>query len=198
LHFLYNISVYQLIGGGAWLAGRHSERNVGAAKELLAQAGYPQGLKLELHTPDTENRPDLAAALKDQWADAGIEVEIIIEPESIYYGDNGWLEVDLGITGWGSRPYPQFYLDVMLVCNAKWNEAHFCDEDFDKLAKTAGASLNEEERITAYQEIQRILIERGPIIIPYFSATNAAINSQFQGFQLNAFPGRTDLRNLSR
>ena len=34
--------------------------------------------------------------------------------------DDGWLEVDLGITGWGSRPYPQFYLDVMLVTDAAW------------------------------------------------------------------------------
>jgi peptide/nickel transport system substrate-binding protein len=172
-------------------------RDVEAAKRLLAAAGYPDGLKLELHTPDTENRPDLAAALKNQWAEAGIEVDIKVEPESVYYGDNGWLEVDLGITGWGSRPYPQFYLDVMLVCNAKWNESHFCDTEFDRLVKTAGETLDEAERVKAYQEIQRILIERGPIIVPYFSATNAAINNQFKDFQLKAFPGRTDLREVS-
>ena len=52
------------------------ERNVEKAKELLAQAGYSNGLKLELHTPDTENRPDLAAAIKNQWSEAGIEVDI--------------------------------------------------------------------------------------------------------------------------
>ncbi len=120
------------------------ERNVEKAKELLAQAGYSNGLKLELHTPDTENRPDLAAAIKNQWSEAGIEVDIKIEPESVYYGDNGWLEVDLGITGWGSRPYPQFYLDVMLVCDAKWNESHYCNPKFDDLAKIAGTSLDEQ------------------------------------------------------
>ena len=174
------------------------ERNVEKAKELLAQAGYPNGLKLELHTPDTENRPDLAAAIKNQWSEAGIEVDIKVEPESVYYGDNGWLEVDLGITGWGSRPYPQFYLDVMLVCDAKWNESHYCNPKFDDLAKIAGTSLDEQQRVAAYNEIQKILIEDGPIIIPYFSATNAAINSQFQGFHLNPFPGRTDLRSISR
>jgi peptide/nickel transport system substrate-binding protein len=85
----------------------------------------------------------------------------------------------------------------MLVCNAKWNESHFCDPEFDKLAKTAGTTLKEDERIMAYQEIQRILIERGPIIVPYFSATNAAISNRFNDFQLNPFPGRTDLRRVS-
>lgn len=171
-------------------------RDVEAARQLLSDAGYPDRLELELHTPDTENRPDLAAALKAQWADAGIDVNVRVEPESVYYGDDGWLEVDLGITGWGSRPYPQFYLDVSLVCDAKWNESHFCDPEFDQLVQTAGSTQDDAERKQAYQEIQRILIERGPLIVPYFSATNAAINDQFSGFQLKAFPGRTDLREV--
>ena len=75
---------------------------------LLAQAGYPDGLKLDLHTTDTGNRRDLAVVLKEQWAEAGIDVNVIIEPESVYFADNGWLQVDLGITNWGCAPYPQF------------------------------------------------------------------------------------------
>ena len=172
-------------------------RDPQAARQLLADAGYPDGLSLTLHTPDTGGRPDLAAVLKEQWAEAGINVDISVEPESVYYGDNGWLDVDLGITGWGSRPVAQFYLNVMLECNAVWNESHFCDEEFDRLSKVAGTTLNEDERVQAYQEIQQILIERGPIIIPYFFAQFAAISDQFEGFELKAFAGRTDLRTVS-
>jgi peptide/nickel transport system substrate-binding protein len=172
-------------------------RDPQAARQLLADAGYPDGLSLTLHTPDTGGRPDLAAVLKEQWAEAGINVDISVEPESVYYGDNGWLDVDLGITGWGSRPVPQFYLNVMLECDAVWNESHFCDEEFDRLAQVAGTTLNEDERVQAYQEIQKILIERGPIIIPYFFAQYAAISDQFEGFELKAFAGRTDLRTVS-
>lgn len=172
-------------------------RNVQKAKDLLAQAGYPNGLKLDMHVPDTGNRPNLAAALKSQWAEAGIDVNVIVEPESVYYGDNGWLSVDLGITGWGSRPYPQFYLDTMLECGAKWNEAHWCDSEFDQLAKTAGTTMDEQTRVQAYHQIQKILIERGPIIVPYFFAQFAAINTKFQGFELKAFAGRTDFRTVS-
>ncbi|MCG8349475.1 MAG: ABC transporter substrate-binding protein, partial [Chloroflexales bacterium] len=100
-------------------------RDPDAARQLLAEAGYAEGLALDLHVPDTGDRPDLAVVLKEQWAEAGINVNVMVEPESVYYGDDGWLEVDLGITGWGSRPVPQFYLDVMLVTDAKWNESHF-------------------------------------------------------------------------
>jgi peptide/nickel transport system substrate-binding protein len=173
-------------------------RDVEAARALLNDAGYTEGLNLELHTPDTGGRPDLAAVLKSQWEEAGINIEILVEPESIYYGEDGWLEVDLGITGWGSRPVPQFYLDVMLECDAIWNESHFCDEEFDNLSAIAGSTLDESARIEAYSEIQRILIERGPVIIPYYFAQFAAISDQFEGFELKAFAGRTDFRNVSQ
>jgi peptide/nickel transport system substrate-binding protein len=173
------------------------ERNLELARQLLAEAGYEAGLDIELHTPDTGNRPNLAVVLKEQWAEAGVNVDLIIEPESVYYGDNGWLEVDLGITGWGSRPYPQFYFDTMLACDAVWNEAHFCDEKLDALIKTAGSTLDEAERVQAYKDIQRVLIERGPVIIPYFAAQFAAMSDQFQGMEMKAFWGRTDLQRIS-
>jgi peptide/nickel transport system substrate-binding protein len=172
-------------------------RDVEAARQLLADAGYPDGLEMTLHVPDTGGRPDLAVVLQNQWAEAGINVDVSVEPESVYYGDNGWLEVDLGITGWGSRPYPQFYLDVMLTCDAIWNEAHYCNETFDDLVNTAGTTLDEAERVDAYNQIQQILAEEGPIIIPYFFAQVAAINNQFDNFALKAFAGRTDFRQVT-
>ncbi len=174
-------------------------RDVQAAKNLLAEAGYDDAnpLQLTLHTPDTGGRPDLATVISEQWAEAGVMVDISVEPESVYYGNDGWLDVDLGITGWGSRPYPQFYLDVMLVSGAKWNEAHFADPEFDALAQIAGTTLNEQERIEAYRKIQEILIARGPVIIPYYFAQFGAISDQFVGVNLKAFAGRTDFRMVN-
>ena len=85
----------------------------------------------------------------------------------------------------------------MLVCDAKWNESHFCDEEFDQLALTAGTTLDEDERVQAYADIQELLIERGPVIIPYFFGQFAAISDKFEGFDLKAFAGRTDFRDVS-
>jgi len=168
-------------------------RNVARAHQLLVEAGFPDGLSLDLHTPDTGDRPDLAVVLKEQLAEAGFDINVVVEPESVYYGENKWLEVDFGITGWGSRPIPQFYLDVMLVCGAKWNESHFCDPELDRLSQLAGTTLDEQERIDAYAQIQRLLVKRGPIVIPYFFPQFAALRNGFTGLELKAFPGRTDL-----
>jgi peptide/nickel transport system substrate-binding protein len=175
-------------------------RDVEAARALLAEAGYPDGLSgLTIYVPDTGGRPDLAAALQAQWAEAGIDIEISVVPESVYYSDapNNWLDANLGITGWGARAYPQFYLDVMLTCDAIWNESHFCDEEFDRLVQTAGTTRDEAERADAYRQIQQILADRGPILIPYYFAQFAAIRDQFEGFELKTFAGRTDLRGVS-
>ena len=208
-------AIYQLVIQGFGAMGRDSpigpmytqyytdqyplpQRNVNAAKDLLSQAGYSNGLDLDLYTPDTGNRPNLAVVLKQQWAEAGVNLNVIVEPESVYYGENKWLEVNLGITGWGSRPYPQFYLDVMLKCDAKWNEAHFCSDQLDQLIATAGTTLDEQERVNAYHEIQKFLIDQGPIIIPYFFSQLGAISDQFQGFEMKPFVGRSDLRTVSQ
>jgi peptide/nickel transport system substrate-binding protein len=169
-------------------------RDVTAAKQLLATAGYTNGLNLDLHYPNVLNHGALAAALQAQWQPAGINVNLVSEPESVYYGGNQWLEVKFGITGWGSRPYPQFYLDVMLTCNAIWNETRFFDPQFDQLVSTAGTTMDEQTRVQAYYQIQKILVDKGPLIVPYFWARFAAINNQYAGFQLKAFPGRSDLR----
>jgi peptide/nickel transport system substrate-binding protein len=172
------------------------ERDPERAAELLAEAGYPDGLDLELVLLDTLNFPDLAAVLKQQWSEAGINVEVNTVPESVFYGEGQWLDVKLGIVGWGHRPYPQFYLDVMLACDAKWNATRFCDEELDQLITTAGTTLDEQERVDAYGEIQRILIERGPIIVPYFFAEYGVISDRFEGLQIKAFSGRTDFRQI--
>jgi len=167
-----------------------------AAIALLEDAGYPDGFEIDLYAPDTGGRPDLAVALREMWKGIGVEVNVIIEPESIYYGENHWIEENLGITGWSSRPYPQFYLMMMLTCDAPWNEPHFCDEQFDTWVTTAGSTLVEQERIDTYTLIQRFLIDQGPVIIPYFWPQVAAYSSRFGGFDLKGFAGRTDFRTV--
>jgi peptide/nickel transport system substrate-binding protein len=56
--------------------------------------------------------------------------------------------------------------------------------------------MNEQERVDAYNHIQELLIERGPIIVPYFFSQLGAISDKFTNFQMNPFPGRSDLSTV--
>lgn len=167
------------------------------AKALLEQAGYPDGLDLVLNVPDLADRVALAETLKAQWEPAGIRVTIERHEEGVYYAENIWLEADLAITPWGARPTPQTYLNLYVKSDAPWNEAHWQNEEVDELIALAGSTLDEEQRKQAYAEIQRIMIERGPIIIPYFFAQFGVMAEDVSGVDVHPFAGRTNFTNAS-
>lgn len=170
---------------------------------LLAEAGYPDGLNLTLYTPDAfvgASYSDLATVLQQQWAEGCINVDIQVVPENVYYGDdNQWLEVELGITGWGDRPSPQVLLAVAYASDGAFNESHWSDPELDALIAEARVTADIEERAAIYEQISRIFAERGPIIIPWFSPILGAAGANVQGLDeaFHPFPGLTDLRQVS-
>ncbi|MEK7353176.1 MAG: ABC transporter substrate-binding protein, partial [Chloroflexota bacterium] len=46
------------------------------AKQLLKEAGYPQGFKAKMVIQSTSTAGDLAAVIKDMWAKVGVDVEL--------------------------------------------------------------------------------------------------------------------------
>lgn len=175
-------------------------RDTDAAKQLLADAGYEDGIDIELYVPNSGDRPDLALALRSQLEPAGIRVDVKVVDEGIYYSDaeNNWLDADFGITGWGPRPTPQIYLESSLRTDAVWNESHYSDEELDALIDVTASSTDPEERAQAFKDIQAVLLDRGPLIIPYFFPVFGAVNPSVEGVDVHPFAGRTDFRNVSR
>ena len=165
-------------------------RDPQAAAALLAEAGYPDGLDMTLRGPNSGNFPDLAQTLAAQWEEAGIRVEIQLEDENTYWAE-AWMEVDLGLTGWGPRPVPQIYLDVAYQSGAIWNESRYSDARVDELIDLARSSLDQAERTAAYKEIQRIMLDSGPIIVPYFFAQFMVLADRVANVDLHPFAGRT-------
>ena len=52
------------------------EYNPEKAKQLLAEAGYPDGFKAEMVILNLGTAPDLAAMIADYWSEIGIDVEL--------------------------------------------------------------------------------------------------------------------------
>ncbi len=166
-------------------------RDPAAAATLLAEAGYPDGLDMILHVPNSGGMPDFAQAMAAQWEEAGIRVEIQLEEENNYWVQK-WLDVDLGVTWWGDRVVPQIYLDLAYRSDATWNESHWQDQRLDDLIDFTRSALDEEARAAAYKEIQRLFLDEGPIIVPYFYASFMVMASHVSGVELHPFSGRTN------
>ena len=116
------------------------------------------GLTIEMTCQEPSPVPAICTIWKEQLAEAGVTVNINVVPADVYYGaDNLWLEADFAVTDWGSRPYPQPYLDLAYTCTAQWNESHWCDEELDTLSAQAAKELDPAKRAEQYMQIQQHL-----------------------------------------
>lgn len=177
------------------------------ACELLAEAGYPDGLTMTLYAPIAFEYPDLAVLLQNQWAEGCINVDVQTVEAGQYYttsNEINYCDVELGITGWGDRPVPQlFFLEAYTTaaidegCTNGFNESRFSDSEVDELVAQAGVTADETERAAIYSQISQIFAERGPIIVPYFAPMIGVASNRVQGLELAPFPGMTDYRTVT-
>lgn len=172
------------------------------ACDLLAEAGYPNGLgadePITFYIDNAFNYVQMGEFLKEEWAEACIFVELLPRNSGDYYAGDAetaeWLNVDLAVTAWGSRPTPQGYLVEAYVSNGIYNESHWSDPELDALVAQAGSTADIAARAAIYRQIAGIFAERGPIIVPFFAPIVGATRDRVNGLEMNAFPGRTDLR----
>lgn len=162
-----------------------------AAKALLAEAGYPNGLKVTLATKNDQNEPEIAQALKELAAPAGFEIELDITEPSGYW--DRWTEVDLGITSWTHRPLDTMVLPLAYIKEAigAWNETRWTDDEFEKLLREAEATLDVAARRNIMCQIEDIFQERGPIGNSYWKKVWNITRSEFQN--VKAHPTAYDL-----
>lgn len=142
------------------------EQDVERAKALLAEAGYPDGLEVDVHVSTLDsNWPTLAVAYQAQAADAGIRVNVVQTPTDGYWSEV-WMNKDIAATRWNERPADQVLHEVW-HSSAKWNESFFKDEAFDKLLADARRELDFDQRKALYVAAQEYLWENGGTLIPY-------------------------------
>jgi len=172
------------------------EYNPEAACALILEATGEERLSTDFYVVNSFNYESLAVSLQQQWALGCIDVNILIREEGIYYADTEWLEVDLGITGWGDRPVPQSYFVEAYITDGIYNESHFSDAEVDALVEQAAVASNLADRAAIYAQISAIFAERGSVIIPWFASVIGATYQNIEGLRMHPFPGQTDFRTV--
>lgn len=154
-------------------------------------------LEIEFFVVQAFEYPQMAEYLAEQWEDACIYVDIQVRPENIYYGNGEWQAVELGVTGWGTRPTAQEYLNVAYVTGAPLNETGWSNTELDSLVEQSASATTVTERRAIYNQIRAIFAEEGPIIIPFFTPIHGAYRNTVNGIEMHPFPGRTNFYNVT-
>jgi len=164
------------------------------ARSLLAEAGYPAGLKVKLTTKNDLGEPKIARLLKKLAAEGGFEIELnIVEPAKYW---SQWTEVNLGLTVWGHRPLDTMVLALAYTADKNgtpvaWNETHWVDEEFMALLRQAERTLDVTKRREIMCQLEDIMQERGPIGISYWRKVWNITRSEFKN--VKAHPTGYDL-----
>jgi peptide/nickel transport system substrate-binding protein len=149
------------------------QRDLAKAKALLAAAGKPNGFSVPVNTSNDFELPDLAQVLQDNVLSAGIKLNITVSDLGTYYGSSKfgtspWLDSVIGITDYGHRGVPNVTLDATLTTKGPWNAAHFRNSTYDKLVADYIAALDLHSQRRYARQIQALLLDESPLIIPYF------------------------------
>jgi peptide/nickel transport system substrate-binding protein len=141
------------------------------AKQLLADAGYPDGLDVELSIGDWADIVSYAEVLKEDAAPAGFNITLNTMPTNTYWEQ--WTEVALGVTPWTHRPLGTMILNLAYIADENgdpvaWNETRWVDDEFSELLFEANGTLDVEARREIFCDLQRIQYERGPVGIPFW------------------------------
>jgi len=137
------------------------------AKQLLAEAGYPNGVDVNLAVGSGwKEIVRYAEIMKQDALPAGFRINIQVMPNSQYW--EKWTEVPLGITTWAHRPVGTMVLNLGYVADkdgkpAPWNESRWVDQEFSELLTKANGTLDLEERRKIFCKLEKIQQERGSI-----------------------------------
>lgn len=148
-------------------------QDIEKAKSLLTQAGVGSSFSVTLTTEQYLEIPDYAVLVKSFAQQAGININLNVEPQNAYYGkavfgQSDWLDSPLGITDYGPRGVPNVVLRSALTSNGAWNAAHFKNPAFDKLVGQYDMALDLSSQHVASGEIEQLLLDETPIVVSYF------------------------------
>ena len=158
------------------------QRDVAKAKALLAQAGYGKGITVTLTTQAAYGGSDFAVAYQQLALDANITVNIVLDGGGQYF-DTDWTTVPLGITSWGARPVVSQILQQLYVTGQPYNEAHYSNKQLDALIAASSSELNPAKRKALYKQIEQLISDDGPSIIPIFTTFVFPYSDKVQGYQ---------------
>jgi len=165
------------------------------AKALLAQAGYGNGVDVDLwYLPVTRPyNPDgkrMAELIQADWEKVGVHAKLVTFEWGEYRKRSKTGEQQAMMFGWsGDNGDPDNFFVPLLGCAAVkggGNVARWCDKDFEQLIQMAKLATRQTDRAGFYAKAQVIAHEEAPWIPIAHSVRFDPIRKEVTGYKMDA------------
>lgn len=159
-------------------------RDVEKAKQLLAEAGYADGLKLELKCQS--NKITHAQIVQASLKDIGIDVEIVQLEAGAFFEEMEKGNTQLFLSGFGQyTPDPSSTFRYVYRSDgfATGNYYHLVNDRVDELLAQGELSNDPDERQAIYEEVQQIVEDENVVSYIYWVTGNIAHNVKLQNVE---------------
>ncbi|CAM5793830.1 ABC transporter substrate-binding protein [Brevibacillus borstelensis] len=167
------------------------EYNLDQAKKLLAEAGYPNGFKVQFMAmpvprPYIPDGKKMAEAIQQDLKKIGIETEIVTMEWATYLEKTRLGEYEMCLLGWnGDNGDPDNFLYTLLDKNTinGNNIPRYSNEEVHQLLLKAQSTSDQKERETLYKKAQELIFNDAPLVPIAHSTPPIAAKAGVTGYQ---------------
>jgi len=132
----------------------------GAAKKLLAEAGFAGGFEITLDCPNNRyvNDEKICQAIAAMWSQVGVNTRVNTMPRATYFPKLEKLDTSVYMLGWGGASTDAIFTlqPVMAAWNGKgdgdYNYGRFSNPKLDALTAKIKVEMNPEARLAMIRE----------------------------------------------
>lgn len=145
------------------------------AKQLLAEAGYPNGFEVVLDAPNNRyiNDEQIAQAVASDLAKVKIKVKVNAMPKSAYFPKVNSSDSSFNMLGWSnSDGDASSFLDACVHSHnpdkgyGRYNGGRYSNAEVDQLIETSDITIDQVERLKLMKKAQKIALLDDQNIIP--------------------------------
>ena len=164
------------------------EYNVEKAKQLLAEAGYPngEGLPTLEFMYNTEGAHKLVAqAIQQDWAKIGVNVELTNQEWKVFLNTRQEGGYEIARHGWsGDYVDPMTFLDLWVTGGGN-NDAGYSNPEYDKLVAEAKKEADVDKRWEIMKQAEDIVMNDMPIIPLYYYTKVKGAKPEVKGVRVS-------------
>lgn len=156
------------------------------ARALLKEAGYPNGIDIELWTSQSEQFPRIAQTIQAYLARVGVRVKLVQRDASSMReaARNG--KTDIALKDWyADYPDAENFLYPLLHSANRGvggNVSFFSDATFDSVVSKARREPGDQKRIALYRQADSLAHVQAPMLFMFFYTELYAVQPWLKGF----------------